>query len=474
MRAAPTTLIALLALALLRSAAAATYTVDISDDLPDLTPQDGLCLTSNGHCSVRAAIQQANATPGYDTVQVPEGNYPLLLDSGAGEDQGATGDLDIREPMALIGLPIPGSTLGVQLTNHVLTFGAQFDRVLDIDTGSVATPVRIEHVLLNFGSAHDAAGGGGLLVRAGSAATLRDVSFYANFSNTRGTALAVYGQATLRDSLCFDNHPFAPAPGDNVIGTFYVGGHGSLDLEYVSIWSNTTEVGGGIAAVDDATVTVRRGSIHGNGADNRGGGSVIDGYGGGVYLAGRAAANMENVVIFQNSGFHGDDFLSGVLVREDAQLTLRHASIQDWPLAVLGGGSATVHLADSLLYTRSGLGQVCSGSLVSDGGNWLASTQRCPLSLDATDHLVAALPATETDFRASVAGSGFLAQGMPLTLLVPADSSALDQAAAATCPSVDLLGSPRPTRSRSDRPRGCDAGAIELPLDHLLIDGFEN
>jgi CSLREA domain-containing protein len=48
---------------------AKTFTVDLTADFPDANPGDDACLVSIfGGCTLRAAIQQANATDGADTI----------------------------------------------------------------------------------------------------------------------------------------------------------------------------------------------------------------------------------------------------------------------------------------------------------------------------------------------------------------------------------------------------------------------
>ena len=50
--------------------AAATFTVDSSADGPDTNPGDGVCLAERNACTLRAAIQEANALPGLDTINI--------------------------------------------------------------------------------------------------------------------------------------------------------------------------------------------------------------------------------------------------------------------------------------------------------------------------------------------------------------------------------------------------------------------
>jgi CSLREA domain-containing protein len=76
---------------------AVTLTVDTATDAVDAAPGDGTCDAAppDRRCTLRAAVQEANALPGADEIVVPAGSY-LLTIRGRDEDDGATGDLDIR------------------------------------------------------------------------------------------------------------------------------------------------------------------------------------------------------------------------------------------------------------------------------------------------------------------------------------------------------------------------------------------
>jgi CSLREA domain-containing protein len=63
-RVAPTLLVALLLLALPAVASAAVYEVNSTGDEPDATPGVGGCLTAGLKCTLRAAIQESNASTG--------------------------------------------------------------------------------------------------------------------------------------------------------------------------------------------------------------------------------------------------------------------------------------------------------------------------------------------------------------------------------------------------------------------------
>jgi hypothetical protein len=55
-----------------------------------------------GHISLRSAIMAANAKPNADMIILPKGTFELTL-AGAGEDNYATGDLDIKGNLTIKG-----------------------------------------------------------------------------------------------------------------------------------------------------------------------------------------------------------------------------------------------------------------------------------------------------------------------------------------------------------------------------------
>ncbi|TMB18127.1 MAG: CSLREA domain-containing protein [Deltaproteobacteria bacterium] len=88
--------------ATITGAQAATFTVDTTTDGVDAVPGDGVCATAAGACSLRAAVQEANALEGPDTIDLPAGTYVLTL-AGPAEDESASGDLDVHETLTITG-----------------------------------------------------------------------------------------------------------------------------------------------------------------------------------------------------------------------------------------------------------------------------------------------------------------------------------------------------------------------------------
>jgi cysteine-rich repeat protein len=114
--------VALFALAVIVASPAGArlvLTVNCDDDAVDASPGDGRCATSTGRCTLRAAVQEANATPGADEIILPSGSYRLAL-AGGGEDAAASGDLDLADDVRLTGMGADQSDIDGQGLHGVL------------------------------------------------------------------------------------------------------------------------------------------------------------------------------------------------------------------------------------------------------------------------------------------------------------------------------------------------------------------
>lgn len=117
------------------AAAAATFRVDTARDTVDARPGDGLCADSEGSCSLRAAILEANASGDPDTIELQaQETYTLSLDAEPGmEDQGFEDDLDVSSAVALEG--------------HGATIQRSPDPPCRLDGFSTAGEFRVFHIL---------------------------------------------------------------------------------------------------------------------------------------------------------------------------------------------------------------------------------------------------------------------------------------------------------------------------------------
>ncbi|MCA1733892.1 MAG: CSLREA domain-containing protein, partial [Acidobacteria bacterium] len=164
-----------------RAGLAAEFTVNSTVDAVDANPGDSLCATAAaGPCTLRAAIQEANAlnTFGGTTIHLPAGTYFLTL-AGDNENSSATGDLDLA---ASNGVTIAGA--GAATT---IIAGSSSDRILEIHSGANAT---ISGLSITGGNSGGQGGG----IRNGGTATIVGVSVYSNAATAGG---GIYNAATL-------------------------------------------------------------------------------------------------------------------------------------------------------------------------------------------------------------------------------------------------------------------------------------
>src|SRR6516162_5801277 len=77
-----------------------TFKVNTTSDTVAVNFKNGKDAT--GHISLRSAIMAADARGGNNTITLPSGTF-LLTIPGAGEDAGATGDLDITGNLTIKG-----------------------------------------------------------------------------------------------------------------------------------------------------------------------------------------------------------------------------------------------------------------------------------------------------------------------------------------------------------------------------------
>ena len=187
-------------------ASAATFRVNDTSDAVDANPGDGVCATAGGACTLRAAVQEANALAGADRIRVPKGTYTLQI-AGRDEDQAATGDLDVEGRLRVVG----------RGAADTIVDGASLDRVFDVQQNA---RVLFRRLAIRRGKVVENYSGGGIDAAPGSRLTLRRVRVEGNEAFSGG------GVATL----------------------------GTLDMGESTIRDNVAAVGGGLAVTPDAVI----------------------------------------------------------------------------------------------------------------------------------------------------------------------------------------------------------------------------
>jgi hypothetical protein len=159
------------------------FTVNTAQDLPDLLVGDGLADADPApglQTSLRAAIMEANADAGADTIVIPDGVWKLTR-KGLGDAD--VGDLDVRQDLTIIGTPANPQTgeAGTILDGKKLK-----DRIFDVAQNR---SLLLQGLTLRHGKAPDKEDGG--LLRTQGALTLEQVIVSGGKSSQRGGAVAV-------------------------------------------------------------------------------------------------------------------------------------------------------------------------------------------------------------------------------------------------------------------------------------------
>ena len=217
-----------------------TFTVNSTNDAVDVNPGDGTCATAAGECTLRAAIQEANAYAGTDTLNLTAQTYTLAIanaNKDAGEDAAATGDLDITSDLILNG---NGATIDA---NNI-------DRVIHILAGAT---VSIANVTIKGGSYNALGTGGGILNNGILTLSNSTVSDNAQYSYS-GNGIYNSGELIVINSTISGNSGTGISNANGGIAT----------LTNSTISKNTSWGIGGINNTNDSTLTLINTIVSGN------------------------------------------------------------------------------------------------------------------------------------------------------------------------------------------------------------------
>lgn len=214
-------------------AATLGMTINTAIDAPDATLGDGVCATSLGLCSLRAAVQEINvrAQQG-NNITIPTGVY-LLSIKGSREDWGATGDLDLRVNVYIMGSP--GTVI-----QAVPGFG---DRLFDIPAGTNPN-VTFNQMTLQGGLAPTDESGGGIRERGTGLLYITNVTVTGNAAGKSGGGLYQdAGSLRLTYSTFSANKAMANGGGIDFEGAAY-----ATEFHHMTITGNKAFRGGGLGA----------------------------------------------------------------------------------------------------------------------------------------------------------------------------------------------------------------------------------
>jgi large repetitive protein len=366
------------------AAHAAPFTVNSTMDAVDATPGDGVCATAAATCTLRAAVQEANAHASPDDITLPAGTYALSL-TGSKEDAGATGDLDVHDELQVNGAGAATTIIDGLDGDRVFHVVAATFALRDVTIRGGQSPEDGENPFASMGGGvfvDDAAGGG----------TFERVTFRENSSPIGGSGLAIASNASpITLSGCtFDGNSSTQGPALHVNTT------GPVSLTDTTLTSNTsTNVSCGGGTITGSTVTISGGDVSDNVGAGCGGlgiqasdGITIDGttfrrnqssgfYSGGLFaLATAGAVSLTNVEASENAGANG----GGIGITATGDVALTKVRVLDNGTSTSLGGGLTADVGGALTIVDSTIsGNVCGAG--GGGGVFLGASA---LSIEGT------------------------------------------------------------------------------------------
>jgi hypothetical protein len=324
---------------------AVIFNVDsILDEIDDDT-SDGVCHSAANHCTLRAAIMQANRMTGPGvTINLPAGTY-VLTRPPAGPDGDDSGNLNLTSPAS--GNPL--ITISGAGPDASIIDANQLDGVLQIDATRTAI---ISGVGIRNGYTADICGG----INNNGKLTLSNSAIYNNQAYNGG-GICNGDTLAISNSAIYGNR--AANSGGGIVSVQY----GTLTVSDSAIYGNhaTTGSGGGISNSSFAgSLTVNNTTIRQNDAYTGGGG---------IYTDDNSALYVNNSAVYDNHATLGNG--GGIYIALSSTVVLNNSTISHNVAYNAGGGvfirkSSTVYVISSAIYSNTaqyGAGILNTGSL---------------------------------------------------------------------------------------------------------------
>lgn len=307
---------------------ALTFTVNSTADEVDAAAGDGSCATASGTCTLRAAIQEANAQQGAHEIVLPAGTYTSTI-PGQGEEAAATGDLDITGNLTITGAG----------TSATIVDGNALDRVIEVHSGAVVT---ISDTTIQNGENGESPFAGAGISNAGTLSLLRSV-----VANNHGTGVYSGGGGGIFNAGTLSLE--SSAVRDNTAA--YRGGgicnlSGTVSLKNSTVSNNTETYGGGGGIANlCGSVTVIGSVIRGNNTGANGGGINNEPWLGYSCSGGTTLAVIDSTVDGNLTNVLNSRGNAGGGINNSGQLTMTRSTVsnnQGWSGGGLCGGGVIV------------------------------------------------------------------------------------------------------------------------------------
>jgi hypothetical protein len=329
-----------------------------------------------GHVTLRSAIEQANMTPGGNTIELTvPGVYKITIPPASPDDTPATennqtGDFDI--------LPGGGNLTIVNTSGGtVIVDGNHLDRIFDINpnafAGGAATPaftVTLKGFTIQNGGASPGDGatatGGGIRDQGNASLTLTNMVVRNNRATADGGGISMENVMSTPWALTINNSTITNNHAGDAGGGVEADGNGFVSINSGTVVSYNTCInqGGGVyldavaagAVLQSATLNITGTLIRGNRALSTGGG-----FGGGICNAGNGAVTITQSTIEGNfAGATGGGFSDQ---NNQGSLTVRTSLFSN--NAAVGNGGA---IAEGNGITRIESSEIRGNSTSANGG----------------------------------------------------------------------------------------------------------
>lgn len=320
--------------------------VDTTADTVDAVPGDGVCADASSSCSLRAAVQEANALAGEQSISLGQVTYRLSL-SGAGNDTAASGDLDVSSPITILGngAEIDSAGLGdrsfdVSTGGNLTVEGVQVQNSSAPDTESggafrSAGTLQLDRVIAVGNIASGMGASGGAVANIGGNLVVNRGAMVGNKASRAGGAIeANAGTTSINNALIVANSA-GDSPGNG--GGFHLTGEGTVNVNASGFVANTASAEGGALWNSEVGTMTVTGSIL---SANKANGTDADQGGGGLYNDG-GSLSVQGGNIADNTATSGSGSGGGIL-NNGGTLSVTDSSIGRNESARAGGGIETV------------------------------------------------------------------------------------------------------------------------------------
>ena len=376
--------------------------------VPRLSAASVLIVTDLGDTGAPGQLRTLiNAAAPGDTIIVPPGT--IVLTGAPGDDLNASGDLDIRKALTIVGA---GSSLTAIVIKHT-------DRLVDVHAlGNLV----LSGVTLADGAVDPAtAAGGAVFVRNGGQFRLV-LSVVENSSSGGGGGIftqfggtLIVQSSTLRGNIATG----ISGAGGGILNFGFTEINESTLSGNQAVGTSSSNNGGGFENIGTALLT--NVTISGNKTSGLGGGVFQGAFG--------EKLRLRNVTIAGNTAGIGAGGIQD-MARTDHTFLVN---------TIVAGNSAPAS-AD------------CNGTLVSEGYNLLQVTTGCVVTGDPTGNILGV-----SAHLVPLADNG----GPTQTMALRRSSPAIDAGSPAFCPVTDQRGIARPQDGDGDGAVACDIGAFE-------------